>query len=132
MIKSNYNPKKVNRDQVRKVCRRAISWCKKNMGENESKILPLSLSVRNKMRDYCGYYDHRKNKLIVCLNANETIEELVKTVIHEYTHYLQPIRRYYSKVGKITGYWNNPYEVEARKNEDELFKKCWKEIRRGL
>lgn len=84
------------------------------------------------MRNYYGCYDHRKNKLIVCINRNETVEEMVKTVIHEYTHYLQPIRKYYSKVAKITGYFENPYEIEATKNEKTLYKKCWKDIRRGL
>lgn len=132
MIKSNYKPKNLKRDDVRKICRRAISWCKKNLGENESKILPLSLSVKNKMRNYYGCYDHRKHKLIVCINTNESVAELVKTVIHEYTHSLQPIRKYYSKVAKITGYWNNPYEIEAVKNEEQLFKKCWRDIRKGL
>lgn len=132
MIKSNYKPKNLSKDLIKKVCNLTIKWCKKNLGENETKILPLTLIVKNKMRNYYGYYDHRKNSLIVCIDKNETVEELVKTVIHEYTHYLQPIRKYYFKVAKITGYWENPYEIEAQRNEEKLFKKCWKEVRKSL
>ena len=71
-----------------------------------------------------GEYCFLHNELILYYNNIESIEELVKTIIHEYQHYLQSpswFTRYY-KMGY--SYSDHPYEVKAYK-EEQIWKKLW-------
>ena len=49
-------------------------------------------------------------------NGETPLYDIVSTVIHEYTHYLQS-RNLYQKYEKVYYYSTNPYEREARRNE---------------
>ena len=58
------------------------------------------------------------------------MEELVSTVIHEYTHYLQ-VRRKYREYEKVKFYSQNPFEIQAKRNEERYTKTCINEIRKN-
>jgi len=75
-----------------------------------------------------GEYESYDNELFTYFGEIEDIIDLVKTVIHEYRHYLQhPVwfQRYYRN-GK--SYENHPYEVEAEKVAKRDWKKCLNDI----
>ena len=60
-----------------------------------------------------GEYNPFINQIIIVKNNIANIEELIDTIIHEYTHATQSLGTYMKKSLKY-GYWNNPLEVEAR------------------
>ena len=63
--------------------------------------------------------------------AGNTIYDIVATVIHEYTHYLQ-VRRKYREYELSRYYSQNPMERQAKRNEDKYTKICLKEIKKQL
>ena len=68
-----------------------------------------------------GEYCNLKNSLIVYWKNIKSKEQLIRTIVHEYKHYLQSpswMTRYYN-MGY--NYSDHPYEVEAY-NEEENWK----------
>ena len=83
--------------------------------------------------DAFGYFDEIEGTLFVNKEKNVTIIDLIDTVIHEWTHYLQPIRshiRRMTKEGKEEKLFenNDPLEIEARKIARRDRSKCFKEL----
>jgi hypothetical protein len=79
-----------------------------------------------------GEYCVVDNIISINLERNVYIRCLIKTIIHEYTHYLQPIKTKYQKLAKKHGYYDNPLEVEARYNEINLYRNCFTDIKKIL
>ena len=64
-------------------------------------------------------FDRKTNKLFIYSDFNDTVEDVIRGVIHEYIHYLQSgswMKRYYN-MGYTYG--NHPYEVDAKKAEED-------------
>ena len=72
------------------------------------------------LEDSYGCYDQYDNVVMVNLSNCPTVGRLTSTIIHEYVHSMQPIRTQYAKSIKEHGYWNCPFEVEARMMEKKL------------
>lgn len=71
-----------------------------------------------------GYYDEVDELIYVNREMNPTIEELAKTIIHEYTHYVKhPMDDYYV-LAKYLNHDDNPMEIEASAIEERDYKKC--------
>lgn len=73
------------------------------------------------------------NKMIRIYVHNELyLIDLVGAVIHEYIHLLQFEKKEsehdFHKKLKDVGYWDNPYEVEARKLAQQYRNECLKWI----
>jgi len=70
--------------------------------------------VRKKDLDYIqGWFDPTDNSIVLILENIDSIKEVIKTILHEYQHYLQCpswIQRYYN-MGYT--YDNHPYEIQA-------------------
>jgi hypothetical protein len=70
--------------------------------------------VRKKDLDLIqGWFDPTDNSIVLILENIDSIKDAIKTILHEYQHYLQCpswIQRYYN-MGYT--YDNHPYEVEA-------------------
>ena len=114
----------------------AIKWCRKNLGINERKRKKLDFVVMDKSRkkgrfNFLGNYCFYRNRMVIYAPNCENIYEIVSTVIHEYTHYLQsgPL---YRKYEKEYYYSKNPYEREAKRNEAKYAKTCLGEIRKKI
>ena len=114
--------KKVVDSEVKKLfALYTLKWCKKNLGVNKRKKPPKVL-VRIRFyeeddKNVVGMYISYSNKIIVYDLNCSSIEDVVSTVIHEYTHYLQPWRKYWEYF-KTHYYSTHPYEKQARKNEN--------------
>ena len=118
--------------QIRKVVCETIKWCEENLGV-KTKSRTLQYCVRTLGEKYTpayGMYDPIKNRIYVFRNYAPTVKMVVKSVLHEYTHFLQNLR-YYGKTLANVGYDKHPQELEARVME-ELYSNCWKEIKRKL
>jgi Zn-dependent peptidase ImmA (M78 family) len=112
----------------------AIKWCREYFGLNERKKTKLIFDFTTRSRkmgnsmvygNYCFY----RNKMTIYEPACDTLYEVVATVIHEYTHYLQVRRKY--REYEITRYYSqNPMEREAKRNEIKYTKECMKYIKK--
>jgi hypothetical protein len=113
-----------------------IDWCEKNIGVNwrypRPRITLLGGIADDMAKTSYGEYDVEYNIISINLERNVYVRCLIKTVIHEYTHYLQPIRTKYHKLAKKHGYYDNPLEVEARYNEINLYRNCFTDIKKIL
>lgn len=114
----------------------ALKWCKENFGINDRKRSKLSFEFTNRKRTLKGHmvygnYCFYRNKMTIHEQACETLYDIVSTVIHEYTHYLQS-RPKYLKYQKDYYYSTNPYEREAKRNEDKYTKLCLNYIKKQL
>ena len=67
---------------------------------------------------------------MIYLNSNPDIPCLVNTVLYEVMHYVQSkTDKQYKRYGEFTrtlGYWNNPFEKEARAFADKHCEACIK------
>lgn len=117
----------LTRAQLRRVAKETINYCIRTMGTNPKLPVPaVSVLNRGRSRNY-GQYDTNKNKIEIFHNVCGDVRMLIRTIIHEYTHYLQDMKQYW-KLFKKVGYDNHPLELESRSNE-KLYSPCWKEIK---
>ncbi len=114
----------------------AMKWCRNNLGVNKRKKNKLKVSVRVNFkktdeRDFNGSYYSNENRIIIYdLNCN-SLEDVVSTVIHEYTHYLQSVKKYWEYF-KTHYYSTHPYERQARRNEEKYTEVCLKSIKKSI
>jgi len=82
--------------------------------------------IRTK-RDKCdvGEYNFLKCRITIHHNQVKSKKELIKTVLHEYKHYLQCPYRFQNHLNRGSDYWTHPMEVAARAFE----KKYWKNFK---
>lgn len=112
-----------------RIAHMTITWCKKNLGVNQRKAYqPIwSLSAAIDDGKTCGDYDDIENEITIYYKNMDDVREIISTVIHEWTHQLQPCR---SKYKKWKGsYKKNPLEVEAYRAEALYTSPCWQDIK---
>ena len=68
-------------------------------------------------------YDWYKNKIYLYTPRMKNEEEIIKALLHEYTHATQDHRNY--EENRKLGYKNDPYEIAARKAEKNWRKYIW-------
>lgn len=113
-----------------------MKWCRENFGINEKKRTRLEFEFTSRKRTIkkvpvYGNYCFWRNKITLHEPTCNTIKDVVSTIIHEYTHYLQS-RLKYQDYQKRYYYSTNPYEREARRNEEKYTNICIKEIKKYL
>jgi Zn-dependent peptidase ImmA (M78 family) len=113
-----------------------LKWCKENLGINDRKRTELELVIRHTERkkgkyvlygSYCFY----KNRMVIYIPNCLNLYDVVGTVIHEYTHYLQS-RTKYQMYEKLYYYSTNPFERQAKRNELKYTKVCLNEIKKSI
>lgn len=89
------------------------------------------LKIRNGLVNSYGQYDFES--LVINPSSCVTMDMFVRTIIHEYTHHIQRgIKRNYASSMKKNGYWDCPFEVEARGNEKKYKSVVWKTFKQTL
>ena len=76
--------------------------------------------------DWHGEYDDEENEIVIYSKNITSKSDLAKTIVHEYTHYLQSpawMKRYYDMGYE---YHNHPYEKQAFMMEELNWKKVCK------
>tara|TARA_R110000796_G_C14224226_1_gene395015 strand:- start:47 stop:466 length:420 start_codon:yes stop_codon:yes gene_type:complete len=71
-------------------------------------------------------YDEDINIIYIYYPNMEDKEDVLRSLIHEYTHYLQNMTPLKKKIDGADGYTNSPYEQEAHKNENIYIDKLLK------
>lgn len=118
--------------KIRKVVCETIKWCEANIGKKyKSRTLKYRvLTLGEKYSPAYGMYDPNKNTVYVFRNHAPTVKMVVRSVLHEYTHFMQNLRWYGHNLSKV-GYMKHPQEVEARVME-LLYSNCWSDIKNNL
>ena len=116
--------------QIRTIVKETIMWCQENLGTKSYGVDFSVRTQRNKTSPSYGCYDNARRTIMLHRNYTPTVKMIVRTVLHEYTHYLQNLRWYGNVLSKV-GYDKHPQEREARAME-ELYSQCWKEIKSKL
>ena len=109
-------------------------WCEDNFGVSTRKRRDLVVFISKRARkikkyEVYGVYCFFRNKITIYLPNCRTKYDLVSTMIHEYTHYLQS-RGMYKYYEDEYYYSTNPYERQARRNEVKYTKTCIRDIKK--
>ena len=84
----------INTESKKRYATLAIRWCESYFGlcDRKKRRLIFRFSERKRKMDnfeIFGNYCFYRNEIIIYLPNNNTIYDIVATVIHEYTHYLE-------------------------------------------
>ncbi len=104
-----------------------IKVCSKIMGKKKD------IKVRTQMKgfNHYGKYYPLTKTIFMYRSSCGTVERYVSTFIHEYRHAKQKgILKNYEPLYEMFGYWNNPYEVDAREHEKSLRPEVWKRTKK--
>ena len=120
-------------DQSYRLVNFTVEWCKKFFtAPHIKRRKPFCVMIHNTPdSEVYGEYCERNNWLTINLHNCPTVKDIVKTTIHEYTHFCQDLKEY-AVMTKQVGYDNNPFEVEAVDNEEMYYNNCWRSIKNKL
>lgn len=132
MMRRNTPIVKLNEDSIYDICEYALEFCQREFGINRrvKKELYVSLNYYKGEVTYTGGYCPNNNCIILMMKHNRKLIDFIGTIIHEYVHYKQPVRTKYDKLLKEYGYWDHPFEVEAREVALKYRDKLYKEFRK--
>jgi hypothetical protein len=113
----------MNKTQVTEIANQVFEKISKYYGLSNHQATPPYLEIENSPysdaeSDTFGEYQSWNNELVIYWTKLESFEDITRTIIHEYQHYLQsPIwmARYYN-MGY--DYNDHPYEVAAYREEE--------------
>ena len=69
-----------------------------------------------------GRYDRESNEIQLFSDYIPNREEVIRNVVHEYTHYKQPEELFQKYINQGYTYQNSPLELEALKAEEEWWR----------
>jgi Zn-dependent peptidase ImmA (M78 family) len=106
-----------------------VNWCIKNMGVSHFHVTTPKIEISKKKKsDRMGEFDEDLNTIIIFKKNHNSLIEFIRTIIHEYVHYLQDPR--YSDYCETTyeDGEDNPIEVEAEERAQCYASICKKDI----
>jgi hypothetical protein len=104
-----------------------VEACAKYMGKKKG----LKVRMIGRGSKYFGQYAYEDNVIKIWKKSCSGMLGYVRTFVHEYAHSKQKgLKKYYSVYYAQYGYWNNPYEVDAREKEKMYRPEIWKEAKR--
>lgn len=116
-------------DAVR-IGKMAETWCKKHMGQNNKKKFSILVTYWKGWDSDWGSYDPEDHAIFVYYNNTPTVKDLIQTIIHEWTHSLQPLTSKWKEYNAVC-YSKNPFEREAYASE-KLYSEMWADIKHKL
>jgi Zn-dependent peptidase ImmA (M78 family) len=120
--------------EKRLIAKYALKWCEKKFGTPLKKSFP-ELIIKGDKRVTSKYGEYVDRKIYIFLNVCNTKSAIIRTVIHEYTHFLQMPKINdtikYFKLSQKFKYDNHPYEVEALTAEKKYFSSCYKSLQKN-
>lgn len=118
-----------SRRDVLRIGRQVEKWCRSNMGINGRKKFDVAISYYKSLEDDedMGEYRYWDNEIIIYYNNCGSVENLIRTILHEWQHQLQPMSKYDKLLDEV-GYNDHPFEKEAEEAE-EKYKDVWMSIK---
>lgn len=123
------NTRSYSINRARKIAKLAYAWCETTFGHPlKTASAEFKLSNDKRVSNLTGYYLDRE--IVIYVQNIDSYADVIRTVIHEYTHYLQMPKMTdnakYCRMDSMYGYDNNPFELEAVKNENKYYDSCRK------
>jgi hypothetical protein len=125
----NINQSRLHRGHAKRV----LDWCIERYGKSKySKHYPTIRFI--KFTDYeniglLGYYEPEFCEIFINSEDHLNVDELCKTIIEEYQHYMQSDSQY-QKMAKVYSYDQHPLEKQAQKIANTHYKICVKELKK--
>lgn len=119
-----------NIGEIKKISRLIIFWCFDHWGDNNRIKKPLRIHLDyDKESDYYAEYiiEKKEHILRILLNKNKTIEDLISSILHEFTHRLQSDKEY-DRLSKKYSYSKHPHEKMAIKISEHFSRVCWNDL----
>ena len=116
--------------QIRTIVCETIKWCETNLGAKSYGVNYCVRTLGDNHEPAYGMYDYNKKTIMVFRNYAPTVKMVIRSVLHEYAHYLQNLRWYNNALDKV-GYTNHPQEKEARVVET-MYSICWNDIKNKI
>jgi hypothetical protein len=117
----------------RRTAELALDWCRAKWGKSRYvKGRPRLRLLKRSRQELYGWYNERINLITLRLDWHESPLDLIETVIHEYTHYLQDIAGRYDRLAeeyKDLPYEAHPLEKQAYKRQARWGTQCWAELK---
>ena len=115
--------------QPQKLVKMVIEWGKNNIVYGKSRRIIPSIKINyKKSGNLLGTYSFKSKVIEIFVRKHETLESIVDTIIHEYVHHLQLRNQNddmkYDSNSRRVGYYDNPFEVEARELARKYRKQC--------
>jgi hypothetical protein len=112
-----------------------LQWCPFYLGYPFRKpYLPDLVVSFDKSAEFSGEFDNAEKTIFIYYYQIRSVFDLVRTVIHEYTHYVQLYNieedRKYTRLEEKLGYWDHPFEIEARENEEKYMRHIYNRIKK--
>jgi hypothetical protein len=119
-----------SRRDVLRIGRQVEKWCRTNMGINGRKKYDTIITYYKSLPDDVdmGEYRYWDNEIIIYYNNCRTVANLIRTILHEWQHQLQPMSKY-EKIHDEVGYEEHPFEKEAEAVEQKYYKQVWAHIK---
>ena len=108
-----------------------LNWCWDNLGSSKfQKHIKPDIIYDWTVSDLLGEWVSTDNEIIVYIDEIEDLEEYIKTIIHEYVHYLQSPSWYSRHWNRKPNqkYFDHPYEAEAEEVAVKYWKVCKEKI----
>ena len=119
----------LDKQTVTDIVRLTDDWCGKNLGRKGE--LTIEIKKQGWFETPCyGGYDEDNQIILLYTNRCFNIKDLIRCLLHEYTHHLQDLREY-DKLNEKYGYDKNPFELEAHK-VSEYYPHVWKRIKNKI
>lgn len=118
-----------SRGDVLRIGRQVEKWCRTHMGTNRRKKYDVLVTYYKSLEEDedMGEYRYWDNEIIVYYNNCGTVENLIRTIVHEWQHQLQPMSKYERVLDEV-GYEAHPFEKEAEAAESR-YKDIWIDIK---
>jgi hypothetical protein len=119
----------LERSELLKLNRCLKQACHEIVGKNRSVSIRTSSKKGYLFEDMevQGHFSYSGNKIEIFRGSIGNIDKYVKVFIHEWTHSCQKgLGKKYHKMNSIFGYFENPFEVEARESEVIFRSRVWK------
>lgn len=103
-----------------------LDWCHIHI-PNTIKNKPDVVVKYYKTKNTFGIYNSSNNSIVIYVHNHQTVEHLINTIIHEYIHARQRNRSFtkmYDQYTRDRGYWDNPFEIEARQEAAKYQTDC--------
>ena len=109
---------------------KVLEWCSSNIGSNKQGYQLDLKYYRN--NEFAGYYFNQTKTIQIFVFDELDLLDLTEIIIHEYVHHLQYSNKKtdseYKKYQSEVGYWNNPFEIEARDISKKMRNLCYDDI----
>jgi hypothetical protein len=108
------------------IAENAFIWCINEFGSPIKSVPKLIVKTDKRVRKKYGHYINKE--ITIYLSTCNTKTKIVKTIIHEYAHFLQmpkakDIKVYYKLLDTFE-YDKHPFELQAQMYERMYYRKC--------